>query len=60
MFKLVLDKAEEPEIKFTKAEMLYLEEYAPQKEYASGAILAIIVNKRAAQLAYPSIVWLLQ
>ena len=23
--------------------MLYLEEYAPQKEYASGAILAIIV-----------------
>jgi len=40
--------------------MLYLEEYAPQKEYASGAILAIIVNKRAAQLAYPSIVWLLQ
>lgn len=38
--------------------MLYLKEYAPQKEYASGAILAITVNKREAQLAYPSIVWL--
>ena len=32
----------------------------PPKDYASGAILAIIVNKRAAQLAYPSIVWLVQ